>query len=146
MVEQTATSPKKSLNEIEKAELVTAFASLVVANHVSRQSPNSRRRKRSAQGPGRVQASARREVRAAILYHELRREGCTSLSLRGMGADRAEVGRALHFQSYEEEIPRSHELLGPAGGDRRTGPPPDSAAAARVGGDQGRSRRDWNAD
>src|SRR5581483_11283322 len=114
MVERTATSPKKVLNEIEQAELVTVFASAIalgvakrhpggpggpplekLTNHVSRQSPNSRRRKRTAQGPGRVQASARREVWAAILYHELRWQGCTSLSLRGVGADRAEAGRAL---------------------------------------------------
>src|SRR5206468_7228699 len=82
--------------------------------NVSRQSPNSRGRKRTAESPRGIQARDRREVRAAILYHELRREGCTSVSLRGMGADRAEVGGALHFQSNEEEVSRPHELLGTA--------------------------------
>src|SRR5579862_8351563 len=123
-VDFIADLPKNDRNEIETAQLVTVFASAIAVaarrrpdsrgrlsphnhelkDHVSRQSPNSRRRKRTAQGPGRVQARARREVRAAILHHELRREGCSSLSLRGMGADRAEAGRALHFQSHEEEV------------------------------------------
>src|SRR6185312_1006231 len=130
---------KSDRNESETAQLVTVFASLVIVNHVSRQSPNSRRRKRTAQGPGRVQARARREVRAAILYHELRWEGCTSLSLRGMGADRAEAGRALHFQSHEEEVSRSRELLGTASRDGRPGTPADAATVAGIGADQGRS-------
>src|SRR5271157_541736 len=94
----------------------TAFASLVLAvvaarrftgpvkgtTHVSRQSSNPRRRKGTAQGPRGIQARHRREVQQAILHHQPGWKGCTSLSLRGMGADRAEVGRALHFQSHEE--------------------------------------------
>src|SRR5579864_99101 len=133
-------------NEAEKTQLVAVFASLVVAKHVSRQSPNSRGRKRTAQGPRGIQARDRREVWSTILYHQLRREGCTTVSLRGMGADRAEAGRALHFQSYEEEVSRPHELLGSAGGNGRSGPAPDAAVAARVGADQGRSGRDRAAD
>src|SRR5205085_9371008 len=148
-----------SANEIEKAELVTVFASVLgiaasrrpdsrgrlspqELNHVSRQSPNSRRRKRTAQGPGGIQARTRREVWAAILHHQLRREGCSSLSLRGMGADRAEAGRALHFQSDEEKVSRPYELLGSAGRDGRPGPALDSTVTARIGADQGRSGRD----
>src|SRR5579864_3541181 len=128
-VEFRTDTPQIGPNEAEKTQLVAVFASLagIVAaqrhsggpkgpslqklSHVSRQSPNSRGRKRTAQDSSRVQASARREIRSAILHHELRREGCSSVSLRGMGADRAEAGRALHFQSHEEEISRSHELL-----------------------------------
>src|SRR4029077_5161575 len=72
--------------------------------NVSRQSPNSRRRKGTVEGPGRVQARDRREVRTAILHHKSGWEGCSSVSLRGVGADRAEAGGALHFQSYEEEV------------------------------------------
>src|SRR5262245_21412548 len=133
MVELKADSPEKSLNEIDKPRLVTVFASVFTIGvgerrphgpsaitNVSRQSPNSCRRQRTTQGPGRVQASARREVRAPILHHQPRREGCTSLSLRGVGADRAEIGRTLHFQSYKEEVSGSYQLLGSAGGDRRT--------------------------
>src|SRR6185437_7707551 len=170
-VDFIADLPKKERNEIETAQLVTVFASVLgitasrrpdspfgfaqgrlgrlspqELTHVSRQSPNSRRRKRTAQSSGRVQARARREVWAAILHHELRRQGCSSLSLRGMGADRAETRGSLHFQSYEEEVSRPHELLGSAGRDGRTGPALDSATAARIGADQGRSGRDRAAD
>src|SRR6185312_6290978 len=162
-VDFIADLPKKERNEIETAKLVTVFASVLgitasrrpdsrgrlspqELTHVSRQSPNSRRRKRTAQSSGRVQARARREVWAAILHHELRRQGCSSLSLRGMGADRAETRGSLHFQSYEEEVSRPHELLGSAGRDGRPGPALDSTVAARIGADQGRSGRDRAAD
>src|SRR5689334_19663239 len=73
----------------------------VIAN-VSRQRSNPRRRKGTAKGPGGVQARNRREIRREILHHVDRRQGCTDISLRGMGADRAEAGRALQFQSDEE--------------------------------------------
>src|SRR5207302_10583446 len=73
--------------------------------NVSRQSPNSRGRKRTPQGPRGVQAGDRREVRHAILYHKLGRKNCPSVSLRGVGADRAKAGGALHLQSYEEKVP-----------------------------------------
>src|SRR5206468_7274049 len=86
-------------------------------SHVSRQSSNPGRRERPSQGPGRVQAGDRREVWPAILYHQPGWQGCSSVSLRGMGADRAEAGRALQFQSYEEEVSRSDELLRAAGRD-----------------------------
>src|SRR6266496_1127074 len=165
-VDLKADTPKKSPNEIEKAELVTVFASFLAIGlaqrgpdrggrlsarghgltNVSRQSPNSRGRKRTAQGPRGIQARARREVRSAILHHELRREGCSSVSLRGMGADRAEAGRALHFQSDEEKVSRPNELLGPASGDGRPGAALDAATAARVGADQRRGGRDRAAD
>src|SRR5215472_9685131 len=163
-VEFRADTPQIGPNEAEKTQLVAVFASAFVIGvaklrpvgrerrslqkltHVSRQSPNSRGRKRTAQDSSRVQASARREIRSAILHHELRREGCTSVSLRRMGADRAETGKALHFQSYEEEVSRSHELLGSAGGNGRARPAVDAAIAARVGADQGRGGRDRAAD
>ena len=44
--------------------------------YVSRQSPNSRGRKRTAQGPRGIQAGDRREIRPAILYHKFGRQGC----------------------------------------------------------------------
>src|SRR5579864_7576960 len=168
-VEFRADTPQIGPNEAEKTQLVVVFASAITIgvakrrpdgrgrpslhgyslhelNHVSRQSPNSRGRKRAAQSPRGIQARDRREIRSAILYHQLRREGCTTVSLRGMGADRAEAGRALHFQSYEEEVSRPHELLGSAGGNGRSGPALNASATARVGADQGRSVRDRAAD
>src|SRR5579864_9573663 len=78
--------------------------------YVSRQSPNSRRRQRASQGPGRVQAGDRREIRHAILHHKFGREGCPDISLPGMVAHRAEAGQSLHFQPYEEEVPHPGEL------------------------------------
>src|SRR5580693_9523129 len=103
-VEFEADTPKNSPNEPQSTSILTAFTSLVAVGvvahrlsapvkgrtHVSRQSPNSRRRKRTAQGPLGIQASHRREVRHAILHHELGWQGCSSVSLRGVGADRAE--------------------------------------------------------
>src|ERR1700732_5047817 len=106
-------------------------------NHVSRQSSNPGRRKRTAQGPGRVQAGDRREVRSAILHHKFGWQGCSSVSLRGVGADRAEAGRALQFQPYEEKVSRSDELLRAAGRDGRTGQAIAAAVAARDRSDQG---------
>ena len=47
----------------------------------------------------------------AILHHQPGWQGCPGVSLRGMGADRAEAGRALHFQSYEEKVSGPGELL-----------------------------------
>src|SRR5207253_104204 len=107
--------------------------------HVSRQSSNSGRRKGTFENPCRVQAGDRREVRAAILHHKFGWEGCSSVSLRGMGADRAEAGRALQFQSYEEKISGPDELLRAAGRDGRAGTVVVAAVAARGGADQGRS-------
>src|SRR5947207_6062486 len=129
-------SPHKNLSRHEDG----------LRKHVSRQSPNSRGRKRTAQGPRVIQARDRREVWPAILHHQPGWQGCTSLSLRGMGADRAEAGGALHFQSYEEEVSRSHELLGSASGDGRSGAIANASVAARVGADQGRSGGDRKLD
>src|ERR1700683_4870454 len=106
--------------------------------YVSRQSPSSGRRKGTIEDPGRVQAGDRREVRTAILHHQPGWEGCTSVSLRGMGADREEAGRALHFQSYEEKVSGPGELLRADGGDGRSGAAADAATAAGSGANQGR--------
>src|SRR5262249_48684011 len=103
--------------------------------HVSRKSPNSRRRKGTFKSPRGIQARNRREICAAILYHEFRRECCSNLSLRGMGADRAETGLAVHFQSHEEEVSESRELLRAGRRDGRAGAPADPADLARVGAD-----------
>src|SRR6185312_8630497 len=86
--------------------VLTAFTSLAVTAgviaHVSRQRSNPRRRKGTAQGPRGIQARRGREIRREILHHVAGRQECTCLSLRGMGADRAEAGGALQFQSDEE--------------------------------------------
>src|SRR5579884_2927901 len=84
---------------------------LVLIANVSRQRSNPRRRKGTAQGPRGIQARDRRAIRREILHHVGRRQGCTDISLRGMGADRAEAGRALQFQSDEEKVPHPYELL-----------------------------------
>src|SRR5437016_4348637 len=136
---------KNSPNEPEMTTLQAAFTSSLVAvvatvsctgrphrrkrTYVSRQSPNSRRRQRSSQGPGGVQAGDRREIRHAILHHKFGREGCPDISLRGMGADRAEVGQSLDFQPHQEEVPVAGELLGAAGRDGWPGPVAGSAIA-----------------
>src|SRR5207248_8141875 len=108
--------------------------------HVSWQSPNSRGRKRTAQSPRGIQAGDRREIRPAILHHEFGRKGCTSLSLRGVGTDRAEAGLALHLQSYEEEVSGPGELLRTGSRDGRVGAPADSPDFARRGADPRRRR------
>src|SRR6202022_549536 len=94
--------------------------------------------KKDAQGPGPVQAGDRREIRNAILHHKFGWEGCSSVSLRGMGTDRAEAGRALQFQSYEEKISGPDKLLRAAGRDGRAGTVVAAAVAARDRADQGR--------
>src|SRR5580704_8800688 len=116
-----------SLNRSNLTVLCTAFTSLSDVRehdqrHVSRQSSNPGRRERPSQDPGRVQAGDRREIWAAILHHKSRWEGCSSVSLRGVGTDRAEAGCALQFQSHEEEILGSDELLRAAGRDGWAGP------------------------
>src|SRR6266567_1414731 len=160
-VDFIADIPKNGPNETETAQLVTVFASAIAIgvakrrpdgrgrpslhrrlDHVSRQSPNSRGRKRAAQGPRGIQARDRREIRSAILHHQPGWQGCTSLSLRGMGADRAEAGGALHVQSYEEKVSGSGELLRADGRDGWTRPVADAADFAHVSGDQGRSSSD----
>src|SRR6266568_4205337 len=154
--------PKNGPNETETAQFVTVFASVMAVaaqrrpngrgrlsthnhelrNHVSRQSPNSRGRKGTTQSPRGIQARDRREIRSAILHHEPRWQGCTSVSLRGVGADRAEAGGALHFQPYEEEVSGSSELLRADGRDGWARPVADAADFAHFGGDQGGSGSD----
>src|SRR5580698_3293 len=114
--------------------------------YVSRQSPNPCGRKRTAQSPSGIQAGDRREVQHAILHHESGWEGCSSVSLRGMGADRAEAGGALHLQSYEEKVFGPGELLRADGGNGWTGAAADAAVAATGGGDQGRGCGDRELD
>src|SRR5580693_1511352 len=152
-VEFEADTPKNSPNEPQSTSILTAFTSLVLAavaakrfsaplrgrTHVSRQSSNARRRKGTAQSSVGIQARHRREVRHAILHHQPGWQGCSSVSLRGMGTDRAEVGRALDLQSYEEKVSEQGELLGTGGRDGRAGAAADAAAVARCGADQGRS-------
>src|SRR5271157_3882629 len=110
--------------------------------YVSRQSSNSSRRKRTSQSPGRVQAGDRREIRHAILHHKFGRRCCSSISLRGMGTDRAEACRAFHLQPHQEEILEQDELLGTSGRDGRAGSSAHPATVARCGADQGRGRGD----
>src|SRR5208282_527127 len=98
--------------------------------HVSRKSSNARRRKGTVKSPRGIQARDRREICAEILHHKPGWKCCSSVSLRGMGADRAEAGGALYLQSDEEEIPNSHELLRSGGGDGRAGAPADPADSA----------------
>src|SRR5947207_7273740 len=129
-------SPHKNLSRHEDG----------LRKHVSRQSPNSRGRKRTAQGPRVIQARDRREVWPAILHHQPGWQGCTSLSLRGVVADRAEAGGTLHFQSYEEEVSGSSELLRADGRDGWARPVADAADSAHVSGDQGRSSGDGKLD
>src|SRR5439155_13813141 len=145
-------TPKNSPNETEMTGILNVLTSHAVVavtakrlstpvrgrTHVSRQSPNPRRRKGTAQGPRGIQARDRREVRHAILHHQLGWKGCTSISLRGMGTDRAEVGRALHLQSYEEKVSGSGELLRTDGRDGRSGTAADPATGKGQRAGQGR--------
>src|ERR1700687_4413437 len=127
-----------ALNSLAVAALVfKRFPALRGRTYVSRQSPNSGRRKGTAQSPRRVQTGDRREVQHAILHYP---PGWPSLSLRGMGTDRAEAGRALHLQSYEEKVSGPGELLRADGRDGWAGSPADAAVVAGIGADQGRSR------
>src|SRR5262249_31582326 len=120
-------------------ELFAAFSSLSdITRHVSGQSSNPGRRERPSQNPGRVQAGDRREIRAAILHHKSRWEGCSTVSLRGVGTDRAEVGSALQFQSHQEEVLGSDELLRAAGRNGWARPLVTASAVAGIGTNQGR--------
>ena len=110
-------TPKTSPNEPDSTCFVTASTSLVVLlavvaaihrspetgiTHVSRKSPNSRGRKRTAQGPRGIQARDRREICAAILHHKSGRRNWPDISLRGMGTDRTEAGFSFDLQSHQE--------------------------------------------
>src|SRR5438045_8060668 len=94
--------------------------------NVSRQPANSGRREGTFKGPRGIQAPDRREVRHAILHHITRWEGCSSVSLRRVAADRREAGQALQFQSDEEKVFEPYELLRSVGGDRWAGPGADT--------------------
>src|SRR5215471_7348543 len=136
--------PQIAVTEPEIQQAITVFTSLFVAvagRHVSRQPSNSRGRKGTAQSTRGIQASDRREVRNAILHHQSGRKGCTSLSLRGMAADRREAGTAFELQSDQEKVFEPHELLRPSRGNGRAGKAADSVAVARFGGDQRRGCR-----
>src|SRR4051794_3161947 len=112
-------NPKIAVTEPVKQLEITVFASLmpVVAgiavrkNKVSRKSSNSRRREGTFKGSRGIQASDRREVRRTILHHLARWEGCSSVSLRGMAADRGKAGTVVEFQSDQKEVSESHQLL-----------------------------------
>src|SRR5580765_2886440 len=140
-------NPQITVTEPEIKLELTVFASLlpvvtgiaVRKNNVSRQPSNSGRREGTFKGPRGIQAPDRREVRHAILHHIARWEGCSSVSLRGVAADRGEAGKALQLQSDQEEILESHELLRPAGGDRWARPVADTGAAQGLSRHQGRS-------
>src|SRR5260370_30627540 len=125
--------PQTAVTEPEIQQAITVFTSLCVAverRHVSRQPSNSRGRKGTAQSPRGIQASDRREVQHAILHHEFGWKGCSSLSLRGVAADRREAGTALELQPDQEKVFEPHELLRPARGNGRAGKTAGSFSAA----------------
>src|SRR5260370_24918332 len=122
-------NPQNAVSEREIKQEITVLASFLpviagvvaVRNHVSRQPSNSRGRKGTAQGPRGVQASDRREVRHAILHHKLGRKGCSSLSLRGVAADRRKVGAARELQPAQKKVLEPNKVLRPSGGNGRAG-------------------------
>jgi len=133
-------TPKTSPNEPDSTCFVTASTSLAVLlavvaaikrnpetgkTHVSRKSPNSRGRKRTAQGARGIQAGNRRKIRPTILHNQHGRHKWLDISLRGMGADRTEAGFSIDVQSHEEEVSDAHELLRAGRRDGRAGAPAD---------------------
>src|SRR5882672_11368521 len=138
-VQGPKTNPQSRSNTNFEA-LVVVFASLAVIRklNVSRKSPNSDGRKGPIKGSGRVQAGDRREIRTQILYHQSRWEGCPVVSLRGVGADRAEAGFALDVQPNQEEVSEPRELLRPGSRDGWAGQVVDSTVITPVGRHQGR--------
>src|SRR6202795_3642761 len=118
------------------AQVHNRYPALRANAYVSRQSPNSRRRKGTAQSPRGIQTGDRREVQHAILHHQPGWQGWPSVSLRGMGTDRAEVGRARHLQSYEEKVFGPGELLRANGRDGWSGAAVATAVAAGSGAAQ----------
>src|SRR5579863_7088164 len=135
--------PPIAVTEPELQQEFTVFTSLLMlaVRNVSRQPSNPCGRKGAPQGALRIQASHRREVRNAILYHQPGWKGCSDISLRGVAADRSQTGGALELQPYEEKVFEPHQLLRPGSGDGRPGTPVDSFLVARFGGDQGRGGR-----
>src|SRR5260370_4792970 len=85
--------------------------------HVSWQPSSAGRRKGTAQGPGGIQASDRREVRDGVLHHQPRWQGCRDLSSGRVAPYRGEADQAVQLQSFEKEISEQTELLRPDGGN-----------------------------
>src|SRR6476619_8094786 len=138
----TVTKPEIKLELTVFASLLPVVTGIAVRKYnVSRQPSNSGRREGTFKGPRGIKAPDRREVRHVILHHIARWEGCSSVSLRGVSADRGEAGQALQFQSDQEKVFEPHQLLRQAGGNRWAGPGADTGIAARLGRDQGRSGR-----
>src|SRR2546430_872660 len=129
----TARKPEKDLENTNFAPLFPIKTGLARKKNVLRQTSKSGRREGKFKGPCGIQAPDRREVRHTILHHIARREGCSSVSLRGVAADRGEAGQALQFQSDEEKVFEPDQLLRATGGNRWAGPGADTGAAARVG-------------
>src|SRR5579859_5726260 len=140
------TGPEKQLEFTVFASLIPVLAGIAAKINVSRQPSNSRRREGTFKGPRGIQAHDRREVRNAILHHLARWEGCSSISLRRVAADRREAGAVVEFQPDQEKVLESHQLLRPAGGDRWPGPAADSRVAQGCSRDQGRSGSGWKFD
>src|ERR1700681_3885854 len=119
-------NPQMTVTEPEIKLELTVFASLLPVvtgiaarkNNVSRQPSNSGRREGTFKGPRGIQAPDRREARRQILQHLARWEGCSSVSLRRVAADRGEAGQALQFQSDQEKVFEPHQLLRSVGGNR----------------------------
>src|SRR3954471_1371787 len=114
-------NPQMAASEPVKQLVITVFTSLLPVlagiaarkNNVSRKPSNSRRREGTFKGPRGIQAPDRREVRHTILHHLTRWEGCSSVSLRGVAADRGEIGAVIEFQPDQKEVPEPHQLLRP---------------------------------
>src|SRR6185369_4930690 len=99
-------------------------------SYVSRQSPNSSGRKGTIKSPCGLQAGDRRKVWREILHHFTGWQGCSSVSLRGMGADRSQAEWAFELQSGEEAVSDRDELLRSSGGNGCPGPLVVAAVAA----------------
>src|SRR6266436_4882521 len=138
--------PKIAVTELETQRQFTIFsflwpvmASLIaVKSNVSRKPSNPGRRKRAPQGPRGIQAPDRREVWSAILHHKFGWQGCSSVSLRRVGADRAKAGGTVEFQPDQEKVSRADQLLRAGGGVGQPGTTAGSGPVARIRPDTGR--------
>src|SRR5260370_34953872 len=135
--------PKIAVTEPEKLTIFSVLwpgiAGLVaVKNNVSRQPSNPGRRKGATQGPRGIQTPDRREVQSAILHHKFGWQGCSSVSLRRVGADRAKAGGAFEFQPDQEKVSRADQLLRASSGVGQPGTPAGSGPVARIRPDTGR--------
>src|SRR5947209_20307117 len=104
--------PQKAVTEPE-IQAFAVFTSLLAAvalkSNVSRQPSNSRGRKGTPQGPFRIQASHRREVRDAILHYQRGWKGSSSVSLRRVEADRIEAVTPFELQPRQEKDFEPHQ-------------------------------------